>query len=49
MMGEFLRLLFGVVDATPAQVAVAAASQLGISELPEGIRLSWPLRRLICR
>ncbi len=48
-MGAFLRSLFGAVEATPAEMASAAETRLGITDHSDGIALSWPLRRLICR
>ena len=48
VMGEFLRLLFGAVNATADQVADAATRILGVRRHGAGIALSWPLRRLVC-
>jgi SAM-dependent methyltransferase len=48
-MGSFLRLLFGVTNATPADTARAAEDILGLDDTGDAIRLAWPLRRLVCR
>jgi SAM-dependent methyltransferase len=48
-MGGFLRSLFGVTNASPADTARAAEDILGLDDTGEAIRLAWPLRRLVCR
>ncbi len=48
IMAEFLRILFGAVDASADQVADAARRILGVREDEAGVAVSWPLRRLVC-
>jgi SAM-dependent methyltransferase len=49
-MGAFLRLLFGVTNATPADTADAAETILGVKDRGgDGIDLAWPLRRIVCQ
>ena len=48
-MGTFLRLLFGVTNASPVDTAEAAEEILGVDDSGAAISLAWPLRRLVCQ
>jgi len=46
--GAFGRQLFWMPDLTPSAVAEAMDSQLGFERDGDGVRLLWPLRRIVC-
>lgn len=48
-MAEYLRLLFGMTLATPAQIVDGVAQYLGFDPPAEGdVRMNWSLRHLLC-
>jgi SAM-dependent methyltransferase len=48
-MGAYCRALFGIADATVAEVVEQIDLRLGRCPGPGAVNFGWPLRRLVCR
>lgn len=47
-MGSFCKMLFGLEDITPGDVADALDAGFARREGPGAVNIGWPLRRLVC-